>query len=81
MDTKQFNFPRNYAAEPYSGVTFEQELFSRVLAGLAANPGFCGQESQLLVTVALDLTGRAVRALNDTTDFTTHINDDPQPDA
>ena len=69
MDTKLFNYPRNYASEPYSGVPFELELFSRVLSGISANPAMCGTGAKEVVALAEEITAQAVARLNEISEF------------
>ena len=70
MDTKLFNYPRNYASEPYSGVPFEMELFSRVLSGLSANPAMCGTGAKEIVALAEEVTAHAIVRLGEISEFT-----------
>lgn len=69
MDTPQYQFPRNYAAEPYSGVTFELELFTRVLSGLCANAAMCGVSFTDTVSLAENITAQALVRLRELKGF------------
>lgn len=66
METNKPYFAPLWGAKFDNGVTYELELFKQTLAAVTANPTICGYNSAGVVDVALEITGTALKRLQET---------------